>query len=120
MSRRSRTKGKVGEREVATVLRTAVTLAGGCAEAIRRGWQARHGRDACDVEGTRFWMEVKRRARFAVLRHLEQASEDTDGRPPVVWLREDGNRRWAVLMWADDWLRDARLRDEGGASECSN
>ena len=48
-------------------------------------------------------MEVKRRARFAVLRHLEQASEDTDGRPPVVWLREDGNRRWAVLLWADDW-----------------
>lgn len=35
------------------------------------------------------------------LRHLEQAERESDGRPAIVWLREDGDTRPAILMRAD-------------------
>lgn len=50
----SRNKGKVWEREVATVFRALF------GDQVRRGWQARNGHDAPDVEGVpRFLIEAK-------------------------------------------------------------
>lgn len=68
----------------------------------RRATQWRGGRqEGCDVEDTPWWVEVRRRTAHACLRHLEQAEEESDGRPALVWLREDGDTRPAVLMRAD-------------------
>ena len=55
MSKLSRTKGKVWEREVARMLRAF--FGGGAL--IKRGYQTRSGRDGADVEGTPFWVECK-------------------------------------------------------------
>lgn len=94
MGSRSRRKGQRGEREAAHHLQALYPDA-------RRGRQDRSGRDAPDVDGTPWWVKCKTLARHACLRHLEQAERDTDGRPPLVWLREDGDTRPAVLMRAD-------------------
>lgn len=50
---------------------------------------------------------------MAAFRHLEQAERDSDGRPALVRLREDGDTRGAVLLREDDFL--ALLERAGGA-----
>lgn len=101
-----RRKGQRGEREFGDRLKTLYPDA-------RRGAQSRSGRDACDVEGTPFWVECKTLARIAAFRHLEQAERDSDGRPALVRLREDGDPVGAVLVREDDFL--ALLERAGGA-----
>lgn len=97
MSRRQRDKGCRGEREFAARLTPIFPEA-------RRGAQARSGRDGCDVEGTSWWVECKTLHRISAFRHLEQAERDTDGRPVLVRLREDGDTRGAVLVREDVFL----------------
>lgn len=106
MGKSQRRKGQRGERETAALWRVVYPDA-------RRGSQSRSGRDSADVEGTPLWVECKTLARIAALRHLEQAEADTDGRPCVVRLREDGDKRAAVLLREELFLE--LLQRLGGA-----
>ena len=56
----SRMKGKVFEREVARDLRAIY------GEQVKRGWQAREGTDAPDVENVPYWVECKHHQRVNV------------------------------------------------------
>lgn len=103
--RKARAKGQRGEREFATRLRDLYPDA-------HRGAQSRSGRDGSDVEGTPWWVECKTLARISAFRHLDQAERDTDGRPVLVRLREDGDTRGAVLLREDVFLD--LLRQAGG------
>ncbi len=86
VGRRSRQKGAQGERDVANELRSVYP------DAARGGLlQTQYGRgsNACDVEHTPWWIEVKRGARPNIQGAMEQAVADTDGRPPLVVTRKD-------------------------------
>lgn len=102
MSSHSRRKGQRGERELGHLIRHLYPEA-------KRGFQSRAGSDQCDVEGSPYWIEVKRRKRFAVLRHLEQAERDTDGRQPLLALREDRGE-WVIIERLKDWAARERRR----------
>lgn len=106
MGRSQRRKGQRGERETAILWRSVYPDA-------RRGSQSRSGKDASDVEGTPWWVECKTLARIAAFRYLAKAEADTDGRPCVVRLREDGDKRAAVLLREELFLE--LLQRLGGA-----
>lgn len=106
MGKSQRRKGQRGERETAILWRSVYPDA-------RRGSQSRSGRDASDVEATPWWVECKTLARIAAFRYLAQAESDTDGRPCVVRLREDGDKRAAILLREDLFLE--LLQRLGGA-----
>jgi hypothetical protein len=98
MSRMSRNKGKVGEREVAALL---------CAHGFdgARGVQYQGSPDSADVTGIPgFHIEVKRAETFSAYKALEQAEKDAgaDG-VPVVFHRSN-SRHWIVVMDAGDFL----------------
>lgn len=98
MGRMSRTKGKVGEREVAQLLRDHGFDA-------RRGVQFRGGADSPDVIGLPgFHLEVKRVEAFRLYDALEQAkNERRDGDIPAVFHRPN-QRPWVVVLEASDFL----------------
>ena len=75
MSKLSRTKGKVWEREVARMFRAY--FGGGAL--IKRGYQTRSGRDGADVEGTPFWIECKHQRNCTPEAALVQAEEASSG-----------------------------------------
>ncbi len=101
--RMSKTKGKVGEREVAALLKDFGFEA-------RRGQQF-SGDGAPDVihnlsvaPDCNIHIEVKRRETFPLWASLEQANEDAPpGDIPVVFHRKSG-KPWAVVMDAEDFL----------------
>jgi hypothetical protein len=105
--RRSRNRGKVGEREVADLLRSAGW------PAARRGVQHAGGPDSPDVVGgpAGWHVEVKRTEALNVWRAMAQAVADAQGRPALVLTRRNG-ARWlavldaevllALLRWAED------------------
>lgn len=118
---RSRRKGAQGERDLAnrwarpgTVQRSAtafpertmpVLVRPLFPEAKRGIGQARSGSEVADVEGTPFWVEVKRRKAINVRASMKQAKDATDGRPPVVVCRWDGDPEdeSIVCMRLVDW-----------------
>ena len=101
--RGAKNKGKVGEREVAALLR-------------EHGFTARRGQqysgdgapdvihelsiaDDCDIH-----IEVKRTETFPLWAALEQANQDAlPGDIPVVFHRKNG-KKWAVVLYAEDFL----------------
>ena len=95
----SRNKGKVWERAVAAMLRPIF------GSGVKRGWQARAGTDAADVEGCGpFWTECKHHHRVNVQAALEQACAAAPaGRWPVAVCKDD-RRPPLVAMRLDDWL----------------
>lgn len=96
--RRSKRRGKVGERELAEVLREA-----GFAGA-RRG-QQRSGLDQADVIGLPGWhVECKRTETLNVWRAFEQAARDAPaGEAPLVATRRDRSP-WLVVLRLDRFL----------------
>lgn len=98
MARMSRTKGKVGEREVAQLLRDHGFPA-------RRGVQYHGGPDSPDVIGLPgFHVEVKRVEAFRLYEALEQAKgERRPGDIPAVFHRPN-MRPWVVVLEASDFL----------------
>lgn len=98
MSRLSRTKGKVGEREVAALLREHGFNGA-------RGVQYQGGKDSADVVGLPgFHIEVKRAETFSPYKALEQAQDDSGyDSKPVVFHRSN-SRHWIVVMDAGDFL----------------
>jgi Holliday junction resolvase len=109
----SRSKGKVAEREVATLLRNL-----GFTDA-RRGVQFRGTPDSPDVVGIPgAAVEVKRREAGNVVRWLEEAAEDagTDLVPLVFHRRS--RTAWAITLYAGDLWRLYRLLAAAQARGC--
>jgi len=98
MARKSKTKGKVGEREVAALLR-----AHGFDGA--RGVQYQGGPDSADVTGLPGWhIEVKRAETFSAYKALEQAEADCGNDVTPVVFHRSNLRRWIVVMDAHYFL----------------
>ena len=100
IGRRSKNKGKVGEREVVALLRKSGVEA-------RRGQQYSGGGDSPDVvhsiEGLH--IEVKRTEKFDLEGSMQQARDDAaNDQIPVVFHRKS-RREWVVVIDADDFLR---------------
>lgn len=74
----NRRKGHQFERDVAKLFRRWFPEA-------RRGLQYRDGRECCDVEGTPYWIECKRRKKIG-WRALESIFKkiESDGRPVIL------------------------------------
>lgn len=103
MGKMSREKGKVGEREVAALLR-------------EHGFEARRGQQfsgdgAPDVihelriaDDCAIHIEVKRVEKFPLWDALSQAKEDAPpGDIPIVFHRKN-TKDWVVVLDADDFL----------------
>lgn len=92
--RMSRNKGKTWEREVAARLREIF------GSQVKRGWQAREGCDAPDIEGVpRQWPECKHHHRqVSIAAAMRQAEEEY-----TRWLKRTLKTRTAVrsdcLLW---------------------
>ena len=93
----SRSKGPGFERDVVKALRPVF------GSDVKRGLQSREGAEQCDCEGTPYWVECKRGRKVNWRPALKQAQADSDGRTPVVVLREDREDA-VVVMRFDDWL----------------
>lgn len=92
MGAMSKEKGKVGEREVAALLR-------GCGIEARRGQQFSGGDDSPDVvhsmEGLH--LEVKRTEKLQLWQAFAQADTDAGGNTPVVVHRAN-YRPWVAIL----------------------
>jgi len=98
MGKLSRDKGKVGEREVAALLRE-YGFEG------KRGVQYQGGKDSADVTGLPgFHIEVKRTEKFALEAALAQADVDCGSNTPVVFHRKS-KHGWVAVMRAGDFLK---------------
>ena len=96
----SKTKGKVGEREVAALLKKYGVEA-------RRGQQFSGGGDSPDVAHNMdgFHIEVKRSETFALYDALAQANADKKSDEDAIVFHRRNNRPWVVVMEAEDLLR---------------
>ena len=103
MSKMSRDKGKRGEREVATIIRSHGFEA-------RRGQQHRGGSDSPDVihNISNVSVEVKFREQLNVYAALDKAAEEAGNKVPVVFHRRK-RTGWVVSMAADDFLCAMKL-----------
>ena len=99
MGKTSREKGKRGEREVASLLRSYGYNAS-------RGQQYKGGPDSPDVEGLpHIHIEVKRTERFSLYEAMEQSRRDAgEGETPIVVHRRNGEH-WVVIMEFEDFLK---------------
>ena len=108
MGKKSRTKGKVGEREAR--------------DEVRRLWKAPRCIRAAQANGAfsadllhalpETHVEVKRYKRIVALDFLEQALEDAEpGELPVVIMREDRGS-WVCMMRLEDSPRFCALLTE--------
>lgn len=99
MGKLSRDKGKVGEREVADILRQA-----GFTDA-RRGVQYKGGAGSPDVVGLpHVHLEVKRTERLNLYGALTQAiSEAGPGEVPVV-VHRSSRREWVAILTLEKYL----------------
>lgn len=93
----SRTKGKVGELEIAKILRE---YGFDC----RRGQQFSGASGDADVVGLDgIHLEIKRVEKLNIYNAINQAKNDTKGGKPTVMHRK--NRcEWLVTMTLDDWM----------------
>lgn len=98
MGRKSREKGKVGEREVANILKKN-------GFDTKRGMQYHGGPDSPDVTGLPgVHIEVKRVENFRLYDAMAQSKRDAgDGEMPVVWHRKN-RERWVVVMDYEDFI----------------
>lgn len=98
MGKSQRNKGKVGEREVANILKEHGYEA-------RRGVQYQGGPDSPDVIGLPgVHIEVKRVNSLRLYPSLEQSRNDADDSEiPIVVHRPD-RKQWVVIMDLEDFL----------------
>lgn len=103
MSKRSRDKGKVGEREWANWLKERGLTA-------RRGQQFQGSPTSPDVECDELHdihFEVKRCERLVLASSMQQAIADAGNKVPVLVHRKN-RTDWVVIMRAEDWLEMVR------------
>ena len=85
MGKLSRTKGHAFERDIAGRLRPTY------GEGVKRAIQTRGAKsEGCDVEGTPWWIETKVGVQPNPRAALRQAQSDTDGRPVVCVIKDNG------------------------------
>ena len=107
MGKPSRDKGKRGEREVASLLRSYGYDA-------HRGVQYHGGKDSPDVVGLPgIHIEVKRTEAFRLWDALSQAKGDAGDKMPIVVHRKN-DCEWVVVQPLKDWIELYR------EWECSN
>ena len=95
--KRSREKGKRGEREIASILREYGYDA-------RRGVQYKGGQDSPDVIGLPgTHIEVKRTERLNLYDALSQSKADAGDDMPIVIHRKN-NSEWVVIQPLSDWI----------------
>ena len=103
MSKASRDKGKVGEREVAALLREYGFDA-------RRGQQFAGGGDSPDVvhsiDGVH--IEVKRVEQFNLWAAMEQAKRDAKNGEVAAVFHRKNKQDWVVVLDAKDFLQMLR------------
>lgn len=111
----SRTKGRKYAQWVARKFRPIFTMA-------RRGLQDRDGSEACDVEGTPYWIECKHGRRVSIPDAMDQAVTDApdDPRRRIVICRID-RRGDLATMRLDDllWLIDQNERLGDHLAKCA-
>jgi Holliday junction resolvase len=98
MAINSNAKGKVGERELAKVLREY-------GFECRRSQQYAGGvEESADIIGLPYiHVECKRVEALNVDKAMEQAKRDTKDNLPAVFHRKNG-KQWKVTMYLDDWM----------------
>ena len=102
MGKMSKTKGKVGEREVAALLREYGY--GG-----QRGVQYQGGKDSADVTGLPgYHIEVKRVERFDLEAAMAQARSDASGAAVPVVFHRKSKHGWVVVLDAKDFIQLVR------------
>lgn len=99
MGKMQRNKGQRFEREIAGILRDTLPDCD-----AKRGWQARSGKDNCDVDIPRLWIECKHGIKPNPRAALQQAIEATDGRLPIAIIKDDYSRDPMVVMRLSDFL----------------
>jgi len=99
MAKNSRDKGKVGEREVAALLREYGYEG-------KRGVQYQGGTDSPDVQGLPgIHIEVKRTEALQLWSAMAQAKEDAaPGSVPTVWHRPN-QKDWVVILDAREFMK---------------
>jgi hypothetical protein len=105
MGKLSRTKGKVFEQFVAKALREIY------GDGVKRGWQAREGDDAPDIEGTPFWVECKHHKKVSVRAAVAQVADAQYGAkrkelplseaPMLLVVKDNNEPPLAVMHFAD-------------------
>ena len=100
MGRRSRNKGKRGEREAAREIARVLGIS------ARRGQQYAGGSDSPDVVTgcDALHIEVKRTERLSLYGAMEQAIGDAGEKLPLV-LHRSNHRPWVVVLRLDDLTR---------------
>ncbi|MDA9858959.1 hypothetical protein N9D23_12635 [Rubripirellula sp.] len=100
MGRRSRNKGKRGEREAAREIARVLGIS------ARRGQQYAGGSDSPDVVTgcDDLHIEVKRTERLSLYKALDQSITDAGERLPLV-LHRSNHRSWVVVLRLDDLTR---------------
>ena len=97
MGKTSRDKGKRGEREVASLLRSYGYDA-------HRGVQYKGGKDSPDVVGLpKVHIEVKRTERLDLYGALAQSKGDAGDDMPIVVHRKN-DCEWVVIQPLSDWI----------------
>lgn len=108
---RNRRKGKTFERVVAKELKKVYP------EARRGYWQSRlkqSGRgEACDVEGTPWWVECKARKNFSFRQTLEQCLQSKDHRPNLIIFKLDKIANPYAVMRLDELIPVLALAESG-------
>lgn len=99
MGKMSKDKGKVGEREVAELIRSYGFEA-------RRGQQNRGGPGTPDVIHSipNVHVEVKRTETLSLYKALEQAISDADGSEVPVVFHRRSRHQWVVILDAENFL----------------
>jgi hypothetical protein len=93
----SRRKGHAFERWLVHQFRAAMPGA-----TVRRGFQARSGEEAADVDTPVFWVEAKRGRKPNVRAALEQATAASPkGRMPIAVIRDDRAEAFVALGLRD-------------------
>lgn len=99
MGLRSKVKGKVGEREVAALLREYGYEA-------RRGVQYQGGPGSPDVQGLPgFHIEVKRVEALHLWPAMDQAKADAKAGDVPIVMHRPNKRDWVVIIDARDFLK---------------
>ena len=98
MGKMSRDKGKVGEREVAALLREHGFDG-------KRGVQYKGGAGSADVEGLPgFHPEVKRVESFNLYAAMDQADADRAPENTPILFHRKNDRPWVIVMKAEDFF----------------
>lgn len=102
MGKMSRDKGKVGEREIANILKAHGYDA-------HRGVQYHGGQDSPDVVGLPgYHIEVKRTERLNLYEAMAQSKRDAGTDKPIVIHRRN-REEWVVIQPLEDWLKDREV-----------